>query len=136
MISTRAEVESHCRQKVSSFQTSHVALFVEMKTPFDCMIDKFATVETPVQTSTTSYATEEIIRLNLGKLMRTEESVKLGKEGAFNKKTLHMNLLKWDGITKAKLMAGVMRVGQCRLLKTLQLSYLEVEIRDFDLSES
>ena len=85
---------------------SHVALFVEMKTPFNCMIDKFATVETPVQTSTTAYATEEIIRLNLGKLMRTEESVKLGKEGAFNKKTLHMNLLKWDGNTNAKLMAG------------------------------
>ena len=85
---------------------SHVALFVEMKTPFDCMIDKFATVETPVQTSTTIYATEEIIRLNLSKLMRTEESVKLGKEGAFNKKTLHMNLLKWDGNMKAKLMAG------------------------------
>ena len=39
---------------------SHVVLFVEMKTPFNCMIDKkFATVETPVQTSTTSYATEE-----------------------------------------------------------------------------
>ena len=87
---------------------SHVALFFEMKTPFNCMIDKFATVETPVQTSTTSYAIEEIIRLNLGKLMRTEESVKLGggNEGAFNQKTLHMNLLKWDGNLKAKLMVG------------------------------